>query len=51
MYDDYCFRCGCYTAIDRLTKMCKRCYDRCATDTASKSRTPSRDASGQDRAR
>jgi NMD protein affecting ribosome stability and mRNA decay len=27
MYDDYCYRCGAYTSIDRLTKMCGRCYD------------------------
>jgi hypothetical protein len=28
MYEDYCFGCGTYTAINRLTKMCGRCYDR-----------------------
>jgi hypothetical protein len=27
MDDDYCYRCGAYTAIDRLTKVCRRCYD------------------------
>ena len=28
MYDDYCFRCGVYTAIDRLSKTCRPCFDR-----------------------
>jgi hypothetical protein len=28
MDEDYCFGCGAYTAINRLTKMCGRCYDR-----------------------
>lgn len=32
MYDDYCFRCGAYTAIDRLTKMCQSCFDRWCGD-------------------
>jgi hypothetical protein len=27
MYDSYCFRCGVYTAIDQLTKMCRPCFD------------------------
>ncbi len=32
MYEDYCFRCGAYTAINRLTKLCGRCYDRWRAD-------------------
>jgi hypothetical protein len=32
MYDGYCFRCGTYTTINQVTKMCRPCLDHwCAT--------------------
>jgi hypothetical protein len=32
LYEDYCYMCGSYTAIDRQTKLCGPCYDRwCAS--------------------
>jgi hypothetical protein len=32
MYDGYCFRCGAYTTIDQVTKMCRPCFNHwCAT--------------------
>jgi hypothetical protein len=26
MQQNYCFKCGCYTAIDGVTKLCAKCY-------------------------
>ena len=32
MNDGYCFRCGAFTAISQVTKMCRSCFDHwCAT--------------------
>jgi hypothetical protein len=30
MHQNYCFKCGCYTAIDQATKLCFSCYQRWA---------------------
>lgn len=30
MQENYCFRCGAYTRIDSLTKLCGACYERWA---------------------
>jgi hypothetical protein len=27
MHESYCFRCGVYTHIDSLTKLCGACYE------------------------
>jgi hypothetical protein len=26
MRENYCFKCGCYTPIDDVTKLCDACY-------------------------
>jgi hypothetical protein len=26
MRENYCFKCGCYTPIDDVTKLCGTCY-------------------------
>ncbi len=26
MRENYCFKCGCYTPIDEVTKLCDACY-------------------------
>jgi hypothetical protein len=31
MNDGYCFRCGAYTTINPVTKMCRPCFDHWCT--------------------
>jgi len=32
MHDNYCFKCGSYTRVDDVTKLCTSCYDRWRTE-------------------
>jgi hypothetical protein len=48
MQENYCFKCGSYTRIDALTKLCGTCYE-CWPDTIAQARKPAAGGVSQER--